>query len=383
MRRSLPIAIRYYRSLPNHRVAGYLLAIFLMFGAAGFIGDAMHAPLQRPWQGAQVLASVTISGAIAVLFALSSMRSWWFLPFAVAVMVVGMHGLDVMWQASDVGWAAAPAGFEAIQHRLTMDGRLATVSLLLGFILLVRFIRTEGIRQTRLRAEMELAEAIHESLVPDIALEGHRFEVRGRSLPSSEVGGDLVDAFEHDGSLVACVVDVAGHGVPAGTLMAMMKSALRLRLPAREGLDIVLADLNRLLIEMRRPERFVTLACMRFDGRGAAEYVLAGHLPILRIGPGGLQRLDNQSLPLGIQEGAAFAVRRVEVASGDLFAIFTDGLSEIRDAAGREFGMERLEWLLVERAGRSLTDLHRLIIEAVGRHGRQLDDETLLLIRAR
>jgi len=385
MKSRLAPALRYYRSLPAPRLAGYLAGVFLTFSSLGFMADTWRPPVQRAWDWAPALATAAIDGAIAVLFALSAMRSFWLLPVAIASMALGLRGIELVWRARAAVWGAVPADIGAVEHRLALDAACAIVAVILGYVLSVRFIRVEGVRQTRLRAEMELAREIHASLVPPVELAAAAGEARGRSVPSSEVGGDLVDAFEREGRLVACVADVAGHGVPAGTLMAMIRSAVRLELDARGRLETLLADLNRLLLDLRRPDRFVTLACMRFDGGGAADYALAGHLPILRVPSGAraVERLENESLPLGVRAGATFAAGRVTAAAGDLFAIFTDGLSEARDQAQREFGIERLEALLLEHAARPLKEIERLVFAAVKRHGRQLDDQTLLLVRVR
>ena len=385
MKRGLPIAIRYYRSLPGRTLAGYLVGVFLTFASVGFIADTWHAPVLRPLDWPAVLATAATDGAIGVLFALGPMRSWWFLPVAIASMTVGMRGLDLMWAARAAGWGAGTADLVAVQHRLTADGMSAIASVILGYVLSVRFIRAEGLRQARLRAEMDLAHDIHVSLVPPLAFTTAHCEVRGLSVPSTEVGGDLADAYEEDGRLVACVADVAGHGVPAGALTAMVKSAVRLALPSRSGIETLLGHLNRVLVDLRRPDRFVTMACLRFDGSGTADYALAGHFPILRVAAGtrAVERLENTCLPLGIQDGARFAAGRVPAATGDLFVFFTDGLIEVRDQAEQELGLSRLEALVAEHAARSLGDIEGLVFGAARQHGPQLDDQTLVLVRIR
>ena len=386
MRAPLPIAIRYYRSLPNRTVAGYLLGTFLTFAAVGFVSDLLHGPVARPLDWLAALLSAVASGTIGVLFALGPMRSYrWFLPMAAVAMTLGLWGLDLLWQTRLAGLAGTPMAWDVVQRRLTLEGRLATVTLLLGFVLWVRFIRLEGIRQARLRAEMDLAQEIHVALAPPVQLNVEACEVRGSSTPSTEVGGDLVDAFEREGRLVACVADVSGHGVPAGTLMAMVRSALRLELARRERLEPLLSDLNRMLLDLHRPDRFVTLACLRLERDGTADYALAGHLPILcvRAGATVAQRLENSNPPLGVLADQPFAAGSLRVASGDLLAIFTDGLSEVRDEAGGEFGIERIEALLVEHADRPLAEIENRILAAVQTYGRRRDDQTLLLMRVK
>jgi hypothetical protein len=375
---------RYWRSLSLPSLAVVLTGVFFTFASSGFIVDSLQFDALRPWSAA--LYSAFFSGMVAVLFALIPMRSLWFLPIAILFELEGAHFSVPLWIGHAMGAAAAGSGgIAAIRHRAMLDGIAAIACVTLGYIAFIHFIRTEGIRQARLRAEMQLAREIHASLVPAIAITTPAYEVRGSSVPSSEVGGDLVDAFDRGGSLSACVADVAGHGVPAGALTAMMRGALRMQLPACADLGSLLADLNRLIADLGRPDRFVTLACLRFDGRGRAEYALAGHLPILRVGSDArsVERFENASPPLGVQPAAAFTSGRTAAAAGDLFVMFTDGLSEVRDGGKRELGIERIEALLLEHAARPLAEIERELFAAAERHGKRVDDQTLLLVRVR
>ena len=383
MRHKPRLAIRYWRSLPLSRLATMLAGVFFIFASVGFIMASWQIDASRPWPA--VLAQAALTGVIAVFYALGVIRSFWFIPVAIGFHILGTRAMFTIWNAAYAGGTLDALDLPTIKQRLQMEGLCAIGSIVLGYIALARFIRREGARQTRLRAEVDLAHDIHVSLVPPVSFTAAVCEVRGRSVPSTEVGGDLVDAYEEEGRLVACVADVTGHGVPAGALMAIVKSAVRLALPARPGLETLLAHLNRILADLRRPDRFVTLACLRFDGSGAAEYALAGHLPILRIASGTrvVERLDNTCLPLGVRAETPFNAGRVTAAAGDLFAIFTDGLLEVRDAAEHELGIERLEALLLEHAARSLADIERIVFSAAVKHGRQLDDQTLLLVRVR
>jgi stage II sporulation SpoE-like protein len=384
VRRNVAVALRYYRTLPGRTLAGYLVGVFLIFAALGVVADMRIPPLLRPFDAMGMLVTAVANGLIGVLFALGPMRSYrWFFPIAFAFMAGVMFRLGPFWEARAAGWP--PADMETALHRLVTDGWWASGLVVAGFVVLVLFIRTEGIRQSRLRTEIDLAHDIHASLVPPVALEAAGCEVRGLSIPSTEVGGDLADAYAQEDRLIACVADVAGHGVPAGALMAMVKSAVRLALPGRSGLETLFAHLNQVLVDLRRPDRFVTLACLRFDGSGTAEYALAGHFPILRVAAGTrtVERLENAAVPLGIQAGARFTAGRVPAAAGDLFVCFTDGLIEVRDPAGQELGMGRVEALVAEHATRSLIEIERAVFGAARQHGPQLDDQTLVLVRMR
>jgi sigma-B regulation protein RsbU (phosphoserine phosphatase) len=164
----------------------------------------------------------------------------------------------------------------------------------------------------------------------------------------------------------------------------MVRAALRARLgdPHRPApaMGELLGDVNRVLVELERPDRFATAAVLRLDERGA-EVALAGHLPVLRVQGGTVERIDNQHVPLGIRADEAYCGRAIAAAPGDLFVLFTDGVVEVDDGSGRQLGLDALESELVANAQLPLPALHEKVLARVRRHGRANDDVTLLLLR--
>ncbi len=85
-------------------------------------------------------------------------------------------------------------------------------------------------------------------MVPAIEKQAAGFEFYGISIPSGKVGGDLFDVLIEGNCFFAYVADVAGHGVPAGVLMSMIKSAVRMRISSLGASDDgMLAALNSTL----------------------------------------------------------------------------------------------------------------------------------------
>lgn len=355
------------------------LAVFFTFGILGFVNDLWSIERQSPWLTVALL--VVSSGIVAMLWLQFAMRArpWW-VVFAIAFQMVAFPAIERL--APRTPEAQRIAVPRPIRERLVVNGLGSLLCSVLGYTLFVTFITGEGRRHFRLQAEVALAKDIHGSLAPPIERRVGRFEVFGRALPSSEVGGDLVDVIEHDGGVVACVADVSGHGVPAGTLMAMVRSALRTRLLAPATLPQVLDDVHRVVRDLERPDRFVTLAALRFDASDEAEVACAGHPPVLHVRAGGaLARLDGADPPLGIPSAHRFGSSRVAYGPGDLFALYSDGLYEVADRQGRQLGAEAIERIVAEHAGRPLGEIHDRVLAAARAHGTQADDQTLLLVR--
>jgi sigma-B regulation protein RsbU (phosphoserine phosphatase) len=234
-----------------------------------------------------------------------------------------------------------------------------------------------------MQTELSLAHDIQATLVPTISLRNATFELYGKSIPSTEMGGDLIDVIESDGGLVAYVADVSGHGLPAGQLMGMLKTAMRLAVQFRQMPVAALESVDRVLPDLKKREMYATLALLRFDGSSEAEYALAGHPPILhyRHGCRDTALLSMEQIPLGLIPGGSYASKRVVYSPRDLFLMVTDGITEVANVRDEEFGLIRLQELLAQHATRALPEILDLIMREVRQYGLQQDDQSLLILR--
>lgn len=246
----------------------------------------------------------------------------------------------------------------------------------------------------RLQTEVALAQEIHRKLVPAISVSVDDFEFCGGSLPSSEVGGDLLDLVtigpESEKRYGLLVADISGHGVSAGVLMAMVKSAVHTKLLHEDPFSSLLDDLNDVVYKLSDESKFVTCACVEIAGSSAA-YALAGHPPILHydVSDGRVHRLSEASFPLGLfptqrsSQESLYRWRPFQFDAGDLLILLTDGITEVTNANGQELGLEAIEALVQGHASLLLGELYELILSTVQRHGPRSDDQTLLLARRR
>jgi serine phosphatase RsbU (regulator of sigma subunit) len=229
----------------------------------------------------------------------------------------------------------------------------------------------------------ELARAIQRTIVPMVNYRDGHIEAYGQTIPREDLGGDLIDLVDAGDDTIAYIADVSGHGVPAGVLMGMVKTAVRYGLHLGQSLPELLDGLNRVLPAVKEPNMYATLAGLRFDGSNEAEYITAGHVPLLhyRRRRKDVVRRSIPQFPLGMFVGAGYLSARVRYETGDVFVLLTDGVVEAADAEEAEFGFERLEQILCDLAGRPLSEIYEAALAAVRRHGVQEDDQTLFLVR--
>ncbi len=373
----------YWRTIPLSRLRFLLLAVFFTLATIGLLSSILSAGYSPIAVG---FGWAVVTGATSICYVLVFARKpILFLAVLVfqTLLTFGYSRLSAL--AVKHQWL--PLAPEHTAHFTFVV--TAIISLVIGYAFFLAFIEREGKQAVRIQAEPSMAHSIQQTLVPRLELTAAGYEIFGISVPSDKVGGDVVDVVVlADGSVAAYVADVAGHGLQAGILMGMVKTAARIRLLDQPGPAALFASLNRVMPDVKEAHMYATCAAFLLPACGIGgprelEYAVAGHPPILRIGdPDDVANyLFDEQLPLGLFLSAEYRSQTVTCRPGDLLVIATDGVLEVENAGGDEFGAVRLESLVrAERQG-DLPALAAKILDSVKRFGKQTDDQTLLLIR--
>jgi phosphoserine phosphatase RsbU/P len=232
------------------------------------------------------------------------------------------------------------------------------------------------------RLQMEKARLIQQHLLPSCAADTG-LKLSCTYEPASEVGGDYFDIRRHDGRLLFCVADMAGHGVPAAMGAAVLKTLL-VQATERSGEpEAILASVGRGMAEVLVDEDFASMFVAAVDPEaGRLWYASAGHPPAYLLRPGRpIVQLDATGPLLGIADAAQWETTAWEIHPGDRLLVMTDGLMETVSPQEELLGAERLAALVEEHRGASLQEMCMAIIDRVKLFrgsAPQADDLTLL-----
>jgi serine phosphatase RsbU (regulator of sigma subunit) len=362
----------YWRGVPLGQMKTLLAGTFLLASAIGFAANQTQLNARL---GGGFFWPV-LAGIVATGFLVGRIKKVRLFPFLLLL-------IAIVWLVNRVSLGGTPPALEVMKQRIAFDAIGVMLSVGIGSRLLFYFVTTEGLANVRMQTEFSLAHGIQAALVPAISFETPRFEVYGKSIPSTEMGGDLIDLIENDGSVLVYVADISGHGLPAGQLMGMLKTAMRVSSQFCREPTALLESADRVLPAMKEPDMYATLALLYFDGLREAEYAVAGHPPILhyRDRSRDIIRLTMKQFPLGLIPGGGYQSARVVHEARDLFLMLSDGIVETPDEKDEEFGLGRVEQLMARHADEPLPRICELIMDAVKHHGTQQDDQSLLLIR--
>jgi serine phosphatase RsbU (regulator of sigma subunit) len=242
------------------------------------------------------------------------------------------------------------------------------------------------VEQERLRKELEMCRKIQEDLLPRQALRSGVVEAKGLSIPAREVGGDFFNYFPlPNGDIALLVGDVSGKGLPAALLMANLQATIQARLPLELDLAKLAGQLD-VEIDSNTSELYLTLFIAILEARTQSmRYVNAGHNPQFTLHAGGsVERLESTGRPLGLLPGGSYTEKRVRVEEGAALFFYTDGLIETENAAAEEFGMDRLEALVVAERLKGLDGILSGVEKAIRDYRGNVeaaDDATMMLVR--
>lgn len=297
---------------------------------------------------------------LAMAYRLSPPRR---LVFAIAVFSILMGGLRVLGGESGATWWF--------------------LALLLFPLLLLMELRDK----LDLKGDLEVARQIQFGLVPPTPFHQEAIRIDCQMRPANTVGGDYYDLIELEGPhQVAIVVgDVAGKGMPAALLMALLQGSLRTLISAGHRGTELLTKLNSYLCTTIPSNSLITLFYGELDTQtGDLRFINAGHnAPFLLRQKGAIERLHSTSLVLGVVKDYPFKSGQARLDAGDRLLVFTDGISEAFNAHDEEYGETRLAEFLRDHPDLRQDQLVQGLVSAVLRFCggvKPSDDMTLMLV---
>jgi sigma-B regulation protein RsbU (phosphoserine phosphatase) len=235
--------------------------------------------------------------------------------------------------------------------------------------------------EVRLEKEIRFAQRVQAALLPtELPTRIKGVDVAARFAPARELGGDLHDFVTPEpNTLVVAVGDVSGKGVPAALYSAFAGELVRSRTyrrryaPERFSPAGVLASMNTILHERQLEEYYCTLCYAAFDFKRKSVVLANSGLPypVRAVRAGSEEetakpkQIELPGVPLGSFAGSTYDEAAFDLAPGDLFVFYTDGISEAFDALGREFGAARLVDVIQDARDKSAREIVDAIFAAV------------------
>lgn len=251
---------------------------------------------------------------------------------------------------------------------------------------------SETIENERYKEELEIANRVHQSLLPKDPVSNDSFDIAAFSEAADQVGGDYYDIYQiNPDKFIIIIGDVSGKGTSAAFNMSQMKGVFHSLAQMDLSPDQFLAHANAALGRCLERTSFITASFFVVDTqKGSIEFARAGHCPTLyyQADKQKAYYLENQGLGLGIIRNEKFndyiEVTKVNYSPGDIVLLYTDGITEASNTKHEQFGYERLKCFLEQRANDEVSSMQDQLLHEIFNFcdGNALDDDyTALFIK--
>ena len=365
----------FWTRIPQSSLVLFYAGVFCLFSTVGLLSLVSN---NNPPSGWGMVVLVLYWGCIAASLAAAAVKQKYGLLGALIILNV----VVALLLNRTIGSSPSTADAAVQLHAHKLIGGMGTITLAAAYASFMFFFAREGTRYFRAHTEIELARELHQALVPTIQRRIGDFEIFGASIPSGEVGGDLVDLVELGDDWTAYVADVSGHGVSPGVLMAMFKATVRARMLSGSDRANLLKAVHETLYPLKTSNMFITAGLLQAHTHRLT-LSLAGHPALLhfRHASGQVCEYSAEDLPLGILPEQSFSTREIPCDVSDILLLLTDGITEASNKDGEELGVNAVKASLRQWAELPLPELFRRMRELSLRFGKQQDDQTMLFVR--
>jgi sigma-B regulation protein RsbU (phosphoserine phosphatase) len=237
--------------------------------------------------------------------------------------------------------------------------------------------------------QLETAKDIQEGLNPMDYYNKNGIQIKGFTRAAKGVGGDYFDYIDIDENRVGALIsDVSGKGIPASLVMVMIRTVFTTYV-SRKGVDCsqVVSAINDSLSADFAIDKFATLFFMIYDrSTGELAFSNAGHGPLFcfRSSKNACTNTKLDGVPIGIMEDVVYLQAKVKLAPGDIVMMYTDGVTEMRNAAKEEYGIDRVKKFLIDNNQANAEELVEKLVRDVDDFRGEVpphDDETMLIFK--
>lgn len=276
-------------------------------------------------------------------------------------------------------------GKAVISNKNELVSFIQTITNLIVVALENNHVADEKIRQAGIKKELELAAQMQNMLFPASLPDNEAYQLKAIYLPHQEVGGDYYDFIPlSDAEFVFCMADVSGKGIPAALLMSNFQANLHAHIHLAKTIPDLIRVLNNKVFKSAKGEKFVTFFIGKYNARTRElHYVNAGHNPPFLMHEKVVYMLNEGCTGLGMFEELPFIHQgKVFIPGNAQLHCYTDGVTEVENDKGEEFGTVNLkEFLMAKSQGQNLELLQQQLVATLSafKGSRDYTDDITLL----
>ncbi len=252
-----------------------------------------------------------------------------------------------------------------------------------------RLIR-ESVEKERYKNEMLLARNMQQKLLPQKIPSIFNYSIAAFSIPATEVGGDYYDIVKlKNGDDCILIADVSGKGITAAFYMAQLKGVVLSKALESNSVVELLCNINSVLYKKIESQMFITMSAVTINNNNNEIHIArAGHMPFLLKSPQKVDKIIPKGIGIGLAKESFFNSNieeiNIDLKDDDYLIMFTDGLNEIRNKDGLEFGFDELTNFINTNNAKNVDDFVQNVKKMINDYSentKHFDDITFIAIK--
>lgn len=276
------------------------------------------------------------------------------------------------------------------EHHQTKDELLDFVQIITNIITVAvenkRLFKKE-IEKKQFDKELDLASKVQGMLIPKKLPRNNMYEFAGMYLPHNGIGGDYYDVIHiNSDEFVFCIADISGKGVAAALVMANLQAYLNATLGLGFKKEKLITKLNSKIYSITNGDNFITLFIAKYNiVTRELEYLNAGHIPPILVNNNEYIPLEIGTTLLGIfEELPKLNFGKITLQPNASLFCVTDGLTELENDKGEQFGVEKLMDLIKENNKLSPDIFNKILFDNISKFkGNMLFNDDISVLTAK
>jgi serine phosphatase RsbU (regulator of sigma subunit) len=253
-------------------------------------------------------------------------------------------------------------------------------------------LNVEELAKKKYEEEVNIARGIQFSLLPDDDVKSDKIVISGYSEPAKEIGGDFYDIIKlSDNKFLIAIADVSDKGIPAALYMSQVQAMLHFAAKIFKSPKEILTEINKQIYDQFNRFSFVTIMIAVFDfSKMKVVTARAGHTPMIQVRKCGIKNIFPRGIGVGLDKDKIFdnsiEETELDIENGDLYFLFSDGLSEAMNDRRDLYGIERINSVLKKYCDKDIDQIKKYILADVSafRNNAPINDDiTFTLIKCR
>ena len=204
----------------------------------------------------------------------------------------------------------------------------------------------QNIIKERISKDLEVASEMQKLLFPSELPSNRKMDLSARYIPRHAIGGDYYDFIPlGDEEYIICIADVSGKGISAALLMANFQATIRTLFKyQRFEMTFLMEELNKKVMKSTKGEKFITFFIAHYNAHSRKmKYVNAGHNQPFLLHGRKITALNEGCIGLGMLDELPYVnVGKLTLSPNTTFVLYTDGVVELENKDGEQFGVNRL-----------------------------------------